>query len=555
MKLFVACAALFGGLLVLGAVCRVPPKIAVVFTDVTSHAGIHFVHHNGAFGKKYLPETMGSGCAFVDLDGDGWPDILLLNDKDWTPQGRRYTSALYRNDRDGTFTNVTKGSGLDVPMYAMGVAVADYDNDGLPDIYITALGGDHLFHNEGHGKFRDVTAASGIRNANFGTSAAWLDYDRDGKADLFVANYVQWTPKTDVWCSLDGVHKGYCTPESSKGAPSKLYHNLGNGYFEDVSVKAGIADVSSKSLGVVVLDYDGDGWPDIFVSNDTQPNKLFHNNRNGTFAEQGVPSGVAYAEDGTARGAMGADAADYDRSGHPSLLVGNFSNQMLGLYHNEGSGLFLDEAPSSPVGRDSLLSLTFGAFFLDYDLDGYPDIFAANGHSEEDIENIEPKVKYREPPLMFRNLGGGKFEDVSTRLGSDFSQPLLARGAAYADFDRDGDLDILVTTNNGPAHLYRNDGGNRNLWIRVSLSGVKSNRSALGAVVHVKSASGTQWQTVHSGSSYCSQSDLALTFGLGRDDRVLRLTIDWPSGEHQSFENLAANRSYSIDEVRGIASN
>ncbi len=315
MKLFVAWASLFAGLLVVGASGRVSPASGIVFTDVTAHAGIHFVHHNGAFGKKYLPETMGSGCAFVDLDGDGWPDILLLNGKDWTPHGRKYTSALYRNNRDGTFTDITAGSGLDVEMYAMGVAVADYDNDGLPDIYITALDGDHLFHNEGHGKFRDVTAASGIHNASFGTSAAWLDYDRDGKVDLFVANYVQWTPATDVWCSLDGVHKGYCTPESSKGSPPKLYHNLGNGHFEDVSAKAGVADTSSKSLGVVVLDYDGDGWPDIFVSNDTEPNKLFHNNRNGTFTEQGVPAGVAYGEDGTARGAMGADAADYDRSG------------------------------------------------------------------------------------------------------------------------------------------------------------------------------------------------------------------------------------------------
>ncbi|MGC2658360.1 MAG: CRTAC1 family protein [Bryobacteraceae bacterium] len=553
MKLWVAYAALFCGLPVFNAASRVPPPSHIVFTDITERAGIHFVHHNGAFGKKYLPETMGSGCAFVDLDGDGWPDILLLNSRDWTPQGRKHMSALYRNNRNGTFTDITAGSGLDVEMYAMGVAVADYDNDGRPDIYITALDGDHLFHNEGRGKFRDVTAASGIRNANFGTSAAWLDYDRDGLADLFVANYVQWSPQTDVWCSLDGIHKGYCTPESSKGAPSKLYHNLGNGRFEDVSVKAGIADKISKSLGVVVLDYDDDGWPDIFVSNDTEPNKLFRNNHDGTFSEQGVAAGVAYAEDGAARGAMGADAIDYDRSGRPSLLVGNYSHQMLALYHNEGQGLFADRAPASPVGLDSLLSLTFGAFFFDYDLDGFPDIFAANGHSEENISNLEPKVKYREPPLMFRNLGHGSFQDVSELLGQDFSTPLLARGAAYADFDGDGDLDILITTNNGSARLYRNDGGNRNRWIRVNLSGVKSNRSALGAVVRIQSASGTQWQTVHSGSSYCSQSELALTFGLGTDDRVSRLTVEWPSGQKQSFPNLAVNRSYRIDEAAGIS--
>ena len=397
----------------LAAVVGTAPQSSVKFTDITSAAGIKFVHHTGATGKKYLPETMGSGAAFADLDGDGWPEILLLNAKDWTPHGKRYLSALYHNNRNGTFTDVTAGSGLDVEMYAMGVAVADYDNDGRPDVYITALEGDRLFHNEGNNKFRDVTTASGIRNASFGTSAAWVDYDRDGKADLFVANYIQWTPKTDLWCSMDGATKSYCTPESSKGAPSKLFHNLGNGKFEDVSKKAGIADPGSKSLGVSVLDFNGDGWPDLFVSNDTQPNKLYRNNANGTFTEEGVAAGVAYGEDGVARGAMGVDAADYDHSGRPHLLVGNFSNQMLGLYHNEGSGLFVDEAPSSSVGRSSLLSLTFGAFFFDYDLDGYPDILAANGHTEEQIERIQPKVKYKQQPLLFHNLGGRKFENVS----------------------------------------------------------------------------------------------------------------------------------------------
>ncbi|MCU1261346.1 MAG: ASPIC/UnbV domain protein [Bryobacterales bacterium] len=484
-----------------GALSAFKSDAGVLFTDVTTAAGLRFTHHNGAFGKKYLPETMGSGCAFIDLDGSGWPDILLLNDKDWTPKGKKYTSALYRNNHNGTFTDITAGSGLDIQMYAMGVAIADFDNDGRPDVYITALDGDHLFHNEGHGKFRDATAASGIKNANFGTSAAWLDYDRDGKADLFVSNYIQWTPQTDLWCSLDGATKSYCTPESSKGAPSKLYHNLGNGKFEDVSVKAGIADPTSKSLGVAVLDYNNDGWPDLFVSNDTQPNKLYRNNQNGTFTEEGVSAGVAFGEDGVARGAMGADAADYDRSGRQHLLVGNFSNQMLGLYHNEGNGLFVDEAPRSTVGRASLLSLTFGAFFFDYDLDGYPDIFAANGHTEAEIEHIQPKVKFRQPPLLFHNLGKGKFDNVSAQVGQDFARPIVARGAAYGDFDHDGDLDILMTTSNGPACLYRNDGGNRNKWISLRLSGTKSNRSGLGAVVRVETASGKQWNMVRSGGS------------------------------------------------------
>ena len=271
----------------------------------------------------------------------------------------------------------------------------------VEDVYITALEGDHLFHNEGHGKFRDVTAGSGIHNANFGTSAAWFDYDRDGKVDLFVANYVQWTEKGDLWCSLDGSVRSYCTPESYKGTKSRLFHNLGGGKFEDVTDKAGLGDPSSKSLGVTVLDYNGDGWPDLFVSNDTQPNKLYRNNHNGTFTEEGMVAGVAFGEDGVARGAMGADSADYDRSGRPHLLVGNFSNQMLGLYHNEGTGLFVDEAPSSSVGRASLLTLAFGVFFFDYDLDGYPDIFAANGHIDEEINRVQPKVRYRATAAAF----------------------------------------------------------------------------------------------------------------------------------------------------------
>jgi len=541
-----------GAALYLTGASVAPYQSGVHFTDITRQAGINFVQHNGAFGKKYLPETMGSGCAFIDYDGDGYPDILILNSKDWTPGGQHYYSALYHNNRNGTFTDVTKGSGLDVEMYAMGVAVADYDNDGKPDIYITALEGDHLFHNEGNGKFKDVTAQSGIKNANFGTGAAWVDYDRDGKADLFVANYIQWTPQTDQWCSLDGVNKSYCTPDKSKGAPSKLYHNLGNGKFEDVSQKAGIADKSSKSLGVLVVDYNNDGWPDLFIANDTQANKLYRNNKNGTFTEEGLSAGVAFGEDGAARGAMGVDWADYDHSGRASLLVGNFSNQMLGLYHNEGNGLFVDEAPSSVVGRASLLDLTFGAFFFDYDLDGYADILAANGHTETDIDRVQPKVQYKEAPLLFHNAGGKKFENVSSGVGPDFSRPLVARGVANADIDRDGDLDILFTTNGGPAILLRNDGGNRNKWLSLRLEGTRSNRSALGAVVRIESALGKQWNMVRSGGSYCSQSDLALTFGLAQDPVVNSISIEWPSGTKQQFNNIPANQFLKINESRGI---
>ena len=524
----------------------------VRFTDITAAAGIKFDHNTGKTGQKYLPETMGSGCAIFDADGDGWLDILLVNSRDWIPCGRKSRSALYRNDGDGTFTDIAPGSGLDEELYRMGVAAGDYDNDGKDDLYITAIEGDRLYHNEGGGKFRDVSQAAGVINANFGTSAAWLDFDRDGRLDLFVANYVQWTMKGDIRCSMDGSTKSYCTPEAYKGVPSKLYRNLGSGRFEDVSRKAGVSDPSSKSLGVAVLDFDGDGWSDIFVANDTQPNKLYRNNRDGTFKETGMLAGVALSEHGMPRGGMGVDSCDYDRSGRPHLLVGNFSNQMLGLYHNEGAGMFVDEAPSSTVGNSSLPALAFGTFFFDFDLDGHPDIFAACGHIEEEIGRVMPKIRYQQSPLLFRNRGNGQFENVSSAVGAEFARPIVARGAAYGDLDRDGDLDIVITTNHGPAYVFRNDGGNRNNWITVRTAGVKSNRNGIGAVVRVESASGKQWNCVHSGSSYCSQSDLSLTFGLGEDPLVTSLEIEWPSGTKQKLTNVPVNKFISVEEEKGI---
>jgi hypothetical protein len=539
---------------VVAAAASLPQSPQIVMTDITAQAGVKFTHNSGRAGKKYLPETLGSGGAFIDYDNDGYPDIILINSKDWTPRGRKSLHALYHNNKNGTFTNVTAGSGLDVEMYGLGVAVGDYDNDGREDIYITALEGDHLYHNEGNGKFKDATKAAGVTNANFGTSAAFLDYDRDGKLDLFVANYVQWTPKGDLWCSLDGATKSYCTPESYKGTQSKLYRNIGNGRFEDATVKAGVGDANSKSLGVTVFDFNGDSWPDLFVANDTQPNKLYKNNGNGTFSEVGMAAGVAFGEDGVARGAMGVDTADYDRSGRQHLLVGNFANQMLGLYHNEGTGLFVDEAPTSTVGRASLLSLAFAVFFWDYDLDGFLDIYCANGHIEEEIGRVQPKVTYKQPPLLFRNIGKRKFENATPSVGAALNRPVVARGAAYADIDRDGDLDLLVTTNHGPAYLYRNDGGNKNNWICIRTVGGKSNRDGIGAFVRVTSAGGRQSNTVRSGSSYCSQSDLALTFGLGQDTQVQSVEISWPSSQNQRFTNLAVNKFYVIDEAKGIVS-
>ena len=548
--------ALAAAVAIVTALVRVPMAATpapITFADATAAAGINFIHNSGRAGQKFLPETMGSGGAFVDLNGDGWPDIVLVNSRDWKPRpGKRSLSALYRNNGNGTFTNVTAASGLDVEMYGMGIAAGDFDNDGRDDLYITSLEGDRLFHNEGNFKFRDVTKTAGIVNANFGTSAAWFDYDRDGRLDLFVANYVQWQADKDIYCSLDGTTKSYCTPESYKATASKLFHNLGSGKFEDVSAKAGVGEPTSKSLGVAVIDYDADGWPDLFVANDTQPNKLYRNNHDGTFTEKGVAAGVAFSEDGVARGAMGADAGDYDGSGRAHLLVGNFANQMLALYRNEGNGLFVDEAPTSTVGRASLLSLAFGVFFFDYDLDGRPDIFAVNGHIEEEIGRVQPKVQYRQIPLMFHNLGQGRFDSVGGSLGAAFNVAQVGRGAAYGDYDRDGDLDILITNNQGSARLLRNDGGNRNHWLTIRTVGVKSNRDGIGAIVRVETPSGTLWQTVHSGSSYCSQSDLAVTFGLGSATTARAVEVLWPSGAKDRVADVAANQFVKIEEGRGL---
>ncbi|HVN78134.1 MAG TPA: VCBS repeat-containing protein, partial [Terriglobia bacterium] len=389
-------------------------KFPVQFTDITGQAGIRFRHNNGAFGKKYLPETMGAGCAFLDYNNDGWQDILLINGMDWRGHRRGPSyPALYRNNKNGTFTDVTREAGLAVEMYGMGVAVGDYDNDGFEDIYISCLGPGHLFHNLGNGRFVDVTQKAKITNSDFASSCAWLDYDKDGRLDLFICNYVQWSVETDIFCTLDGTSKSYCTPESYKGVSSRLYHNLGDGTFEDVTQKAGLLDPTSKSLGVAVLDCNNDGWPDLLIANDTQPNKLYVNNQNGTFSERGVTAGIAYSEDGTVRGAMGVDSGDYDGSGLASLVIGNFSNEMLNLYHNEGNGLFLDEAPTSTVGQSSLLTLAFGCFFFDVDLDGRTDIFVADGHVETDINRVQKRVTYAQPPHLFHNLGGKQFDEVT----------------------------------------------------------------------------------------------------------------------------------------------
>jgi hypothetical protein len=526
------------------------------FRDITAPSGIHFSHNNGAFGKKWLPETMGPGCAFIDYDNDGYPDILLVNGSDFPghPHAGATTPKLYHNNGNGTFTDVTRKAGLAIPMFGMGAAVGDFDNDGLDDIFIGALGQSHLFRNNGNGTFTEVTKDAGMFGPNeFSTSAAWVDYDRDGKLDLVVANYVRWTEEGDLYCTLDGAHKSYCTPESYHGTAVRLWHNLGNGRFEDATQKSGLSDPTSKSLGIAILDANADGWPDILIANDTQPNKLYVNKKDGTFEERGVPAGIGFSEDGIARAGMGVDAADYDRSGKPSVIISNFANQMVSLYHNEGNGLFVDEAPQSEVGRATLVTLGFGCFFFDYDNDGWPDIFVADGHIEDAIERVQKRVSYAEPAHLFRNLGAGKFQEVTAQMGTAFAAPRVARGAAYADIDNDGFLDVLVTTNAGPATLFHNEGGT-NHSLRLKLVGTKSNRDGIGAVVRLSSNNNQdrQMKMLRSGSSYLSQSELVLTFGIAAQSKADSIEIQWPSGQIDKLSNINAGQTVTVQEGKGI---
>jgi hypothetical protein len=520
---------------------------------VTSAARIHFQHHNGAYGGKLLPETLGSGCAFLDYDGDGWQDILLVNSMDWPGHKRqRSTLKLYRNNRNGTFTDVTRTAGLDVEIYGLGAAVGDYNNDGFPDVLITAVGQNRLFRNTGKGNFVDVTNPSGLGNRRaFSTSALWFDYDRDGWLDLFVCNYVKWSAEHDVFCSLDGKHKSYCTPEAYVGQTCWLFHNRGNGTFEDVTAQSGIFDSSSKSLGAALFDYDQDGWPDLVVANDTQPNKLYRNQRNGTFKDVAVEAGIAFSGEGKARAGMGVDIGDFENSGRPGVAITNFDNEMIGLYQAEPNGNLSDVAVPSGVGLPSKTTLGFGCAFADCDLDGWLDLIAVNGHIDDTVRNVR-NVGYAQPPQLFLNQGRGVFRELGEEAGGGFSLPKVGRGLALGDFDRDGDLDVLMTTNNGPAYLFRNDQTGGNQSIRFHLRGTRSNRDAIGARLRIFAGGNLQTRMVRSGSSYLSQSELPVTFGLGRQNQVERLTIDWPSGLTEEFKNLKAGRAYEIAEGQGL---
>ena len=538
---------------ILGAANQSSPGFQ--FVDVTSASNIRFRHNSGAYGGKLLPETLGSGCAFLDYDSDGWQDILLVNGMDWPGHKKqRSTLQLYRNNRDGTFTDVTRKAGLDIEIYGMGVAVGDYNNDGFPDILVTCVGQNRLFKNTGNGTFIDVTKTSGLQGRQaLSTSALWFDYDRDGLLDLFVCNYVKWSPDHDVFCSLDGKHKSYCTPEAYRGETCWLFHNRGDGTFEDVTASSGIFDSSSKSLGVALIDHDQDGWPDLLVTNDTQPNKLYRNNHNGTFKDIAVETGIAFSTEGKARAGMGVDVGDFENSGRTGVAITNFDNEMIGLYRLSSNGSYEDIATQAGVGLPSKTTLGFGCVLADLNLDGALDLIAANGHIDETVRNIRGNVGYAQPPQVFLNNGSGRFSDVGSEVGQGFRDPKVARGLAYGDFDRDGDLDVLLTTNSGPVYLYRNDqlGGNRS--IRFKLRGTQSNRDAIGARLRIEAGGASQIRMVKSGSSYLSQSELPITFGMGKADKIERVVIQWPNGRSEEYKNLSAGREYSCIESKGIA--
>ncbi|HEX8464872.1 MAG TPA: CRTAC1 family protein, partial [Abditibacterium sp.] len=586
------------------------------FADVTQPAGIRFKHNNGAFGVMFLPETMGSGAAFIDYDGDGWQDIFFVNGRNWTAAelaaykksemnaeeaemlravnpnalsrfvrqippnkpARRTVGALYRNNRDGTFSDVTARSGLDIEMLGMGAAVGDYDNDGRPDLCVTSYGRNYLFRNltaksaakgaVSQPKFREEAVLAGVKSADWSTCAAFLDYDKDGRLDLFVGRYLKWSPNTDIFRSLNKRTKSYGWPSHFKPQSSLLYHNEGGGRFRDVSARAGISaklakagqsgrPLLGKALGVAVSDANNDNWPDIIVASDSAPNFYFVNQKNGTFSETAISSGLALSKAGRPRAGMGIDAADIDGSGRESVAIGHFNAEMLGLFHNQGGGVFSDIAPDSEVGQITTWFLTFGVLFADVDNDGRPDLLMANGHVDPDVAQVGPMVGYAERPLLFLNQsspGQPKFHEVSAEAGAALAEKLVARGLAAADYDLDGDLDMLLTTSGGPPRLWRNDLSNQTKAVRLVLRGQRSNRSAIGASVEARVGNRIVRRVVRSGSSYLSQSELPLTLGVGKASKIDSLQIKWPSGKETRLQNIAANRIVEVDENAGLIS-
>jgi hypothetical protein len=543
----------------------------VKFVDITREAGIKFVHYNGALGEKLLPETMGAGVAFLDYDRDGDQDLLFVNSSYWPlhPVKPAPTQALYRNDGKGHFEDVTREAGLDKTFYGQGVAVGDYDNDGDLDIYITAIGGGHLYRNDGKGHFEDVTLEANAKGQNgWLTGAAFVDIDNDGDLDLFIGNYVTWTRDIDKGqgFQLLGIGRAYGPPAHFPGSFSSLLRNDG-GRFTDISEESGIQvrtpDLKvpvGKSLGVAPYDVDGDGLVDIAVANDTVQNFLFHNKGQGKFEEIAIISGVAFDQSGQARGGMGIDWAPFLNDDRLGLAVGNFANEMTALYVcDQPSTLqFSDLANLYGLGAPTQPPLKFGLFFFDYDLDGRLDLLSANGHLEPEISKVQASETYEQPVQLFWNSGKpgrSLFLQVKAEnAGQDLFQPVVGRGCAYADIDGDGDLDVVLTVNNAAARLFRNDGGNKNHWIRLELTGngKTSNRDAIGAKVELKAGGRSCRRQLFPSKSYLSSVELPLTFGLGALDRADLIKVTWPSGNISTFESLKADRVYRISEDAGL---
>ncbi len=540
------------------------------FTDITALAGLTFVHTNGAYGEKLLPETTGGGCAFFDFDNDGDQDILFINSTWWPwkkPEGKPPpTLALYRNDGTGHFQDASAGSGLDVSLYGMGCAIGDFDNDGAADVFVTAVGGSRLFRNLGHGKFADVTAQAGVGGAGteWSTSASWLDYDNDGDLDLFVCNYVRWSHEIDLQVNyqLPGIGRAYGPPMNFAGSFPYLYRNDGNGRFTDLSAASGIQIKHpatglplAKSLGVAPVDLDGDGWLDLIVANDTVQNFVFHNERNGTFKEKGATSGLAFDTYGGVRGAMGIDSARFQDDNTLAISIGNFANEMTALYvARDNPMLFTDEAIAQGIGHVSRSVLTFGVFFFDYDLDGWLDLLTTNGHVENEINRVDPHQQYRQSAQLFWNARGrrasaGFLLVGADKCGSDLFQPIAGRGSAFADIDGDGDLDVLMAQINGPPVLLRNDQKLGHHWVRFKLEGTKSNRDAIGAWLKVRVGGKTVLRQVMPTRSYLSQSELPVTVGLGKADRVDLVEIVWPDGSVQKVNGVKIDSLNRIQQA------